>query len=79
MEIVDTLSLVVDMGMFMRQQCIQGVALQWLSSYLKDKTFSVSIGKFFSSSFPLLCGVPLGSILGTSSLFTLYATIGCYF
>ncbi len=43
---------------------IQGVALQWLASYLKDRTFSVSIGKFSSSSAPLSCGVPQGSILG---------------
>ncbi len=50
---------------------IQGVALQWLASYLKDRTFSVSIGKFSSSSAPLSCGVPQGSILG-SLLFSLY-------
>lgn len=43
---------------------IQGVALQWLASYLKDRTFLVSIGKFSSSSVPLSCGVPQGSILG---------------
>ncbi len=43
---------------------IQGVALQWLASYLKDRTFSVSIGKLSSSSAPLSCGVPQGSIVG---------------
>ncbi len=50
---------------------IQGVALQWLASYLKDRTFSVNIGKFSSSSAPLSCGVPQGSILGPL-LFSLY-------
>lgn len=50
---------------------IQGVALQWLSSYLKDRTFSVSIGSVSSRPVPLSCGVPQGSILGPL-LFTLY-------
>ncbi len=36
---------------------IQGVPLQWLASYLKDRTFSVSIGRFSSSSALLSCGV----------------------
>jgi len=37
---------------------IQGVALQWLTSYLKDRTFSVDMGMSSLSSVPLLCGVP---------------------
>ncbi len=56
---------------------IQGTALQWLASYLKDRTFSVSIGNFSSSSAPLLCGVPQGSIF--SSLFTIHASFGSHF
>ncbi len=50
---------------------IQGTALQWLASYLKDRTLSVSIGNFSSSSAPLLFGMPQGSILGPL-LFSLY-------
>lgn len=43
---------------------IQGTALNWFTSYLSDRTFSVEIGNFSSSSVPLTCGVPQGSILG---------------
>ena len=50
---------------------IQGVALQWFHSYLKDQTFSVNIGNIFSSSAAIACGVPQGSILGPI-LFSLY-------
>ncbi len=50
---------------------IQGVALQWLDSYLKDRTFSVSIWTFSSLPAPLSCDVPQGSILGPL-LFSLY-------
>ena len=50
---------------------IQGLALKWFSSYLKDRTLSVSLGDYFSSIAPLVCGVPQGSILGPI-LFSLY-------
>ncbi len=43
---------------------IQGSALEWFKSYLSDRSFSVEIGKSSSSSVPLNCGVPQGSILG---------------
>lgn len=43
---------------------IRGTALQWFSSYLKDRSFSVELGKFSSSSAPITSGVPQGSILG---------------
>lgn len=32
---------------------IQGTALNWFKSYLSDRTFSVEIGNFSSSSVPL--------------------------
>lgn len=50
---------------------IQGVTLQWLASYLKDQTFSVSVGKF---SVSLVMRVPQGSVLGPL-LFSLYVSL----
>ncbi len=42
----------------------QGLALNWFSSYLEDRTFSVSLGDYSSSTAPLVCGAPQGSIMG---------------
>uniref|UniRef100_A0A8C1LY92 Reverse transcriptase domain-containing protein n=1 Tax=Cyprinus carpio TaxID=7962 RepID=A0A8C1LY92_CYPCA len=50
---------------------IKGAALQWFRSYLGERTFSIRLGEFVSSTASLVCGVPQGSILGPI-LFSLY-------
>jgi len=43
---------------------ITGDALQWLLSYLQDRTQVVKLGESRSSNRKLICGVPQGSVLG---------------
>ena len=43
---------------------ISGTALDWFSSYLAERSFSVSVGQFTSDTAPLSCGIPQGSVLG---------------
>ena len=43
---------------------ISGAALQWLKSYLSNRTFQVAIGSDFSDPVHLDIGVPQGSVLG---------------
>ena len=50
---------------------IRSIALQWFSSYLVNRSFSVMIGDLRSSHSSLPCGVPKGSIFGPI-LFSLY-------
>ena len=50
---------------------ISGTALNWFASYLSNRTFSVSIGEFVSSSAMIKCGIPQDSILGPI-LFSIY-------
>lgn len=50
---------------------IQGVALQWFKSYLSNRSFTVNVGEFLSTSGPFTFGVLQGSILAPL-LFSLF-------
>ena len=52
---------------------LRGSALEWLRSYLSDRSQQVSINGTLSKMFGLDCGVPQGSCLGPL-LFTIYAS-----
>ena len=52
---------------------IGGTVLQWISSYLTDRTQKVIVGASFSEDKTLTCGVPQGSVLGPL-LFSVYTS-----
>ena len=52
---------------------LDGVSLNWFTSYLSSRSQAVSINDSISAFSTLSCGVPQGSILGPL-LFTLYTT-----
>ena len=43
---------------------INGVCLIWFESYLYGRSLKVILNDVVSSSFPVKCGVPHGSVLG---------------
>uniref|UniRef100_A0A3Q2VZM5 Reverse transcriptase domain-containing protein n=1 Tax=Haplochromis burtoni TaxID=8153 RepID=A0A3Q2VZM5_HAPBU len=50
---------------------LKGNVLSWFKSYFSERSFSVTMGKYSSSSARLRCGVPQGSVLDPV-LFSLY-------
>ena len=67
----DTVDSTILLSILQAKFGIQGKVLQWLDSYLTNRTCKVNIGKSFSEVLCLLFGVPQGSILGPI-LFILY-------
>jgi len=55
---------------------IRGIALDWLTSYLSDRSQYVKFNNEMSSCKSIICGVPQGSILGPT-LFILYVNDMC--
>ena len=56
---------------------IRGSALQWFSSYLRNRTVSVSIGDSTSEPLVLECSLPQGSKMGPRSYSDYTQPLGC--
>lgn len=57
---------------------IKGTALQWFTSYLSDRSFSVNLGQFSSSFTPKKWGSP-GFHLSACAFRIIYASSGVHF
>ena len=67
----DTLDHTVLLQRLAKDYSITGTVLQWIDSYLQDRTQRVIINGTSSAPFSLNCGVPQGSVVGPL-LFLLY-------
>jgi hypothetical protein len=68
----DTLNHHISLLRTLKRLGVTGLALQWFSSYLQDRSQSVRIRSSTSEPQPLRWGVPQGSVLGPL-LFTIYS------
>lgn len=57
---------------------IKGKAIRCLSSYLKDKTFCVSVAQFFSYPAPVFCRIPQSYLVPLGNISRRYNTFHFY-
>ena len=67
----DTVDHCILLDRFEKTFCFTGRTIEWLRTYLENRSFQVFFANQFSSPVVLKCGVPQGSIQG-SLLFTTY-------
>ncbi len=58
---------------------LRGTVLNWFQSFLTNRKFSVCTGQYTSSSAPLACGVPQGSILAPTLFMIYMLPMGSFF
>lgn len=58
---------------------LKGTALSWFKSYLSERSLSITMGQYSSSSAPFLCVVPQGSVLGPMLLSLYMLPLGSIF
>ena len=68
----DTIDHVIMLNRFGKRYGFKDRVIEWLKSYLSDRSHVVKIGNDFSHSVQDECGVPQGSVMGPV-LFTLYS------
>ena len=72
----DTLDASILLRRLHHSQGFSGPALDWLSSYFKDRSQCVAVGSVTSGDCALECGVPQGSVLGPKGYSMYTAPLG---